>query len=417
MNSSAPLRSYDAGVVWDSDARGPKRRASKAGFPIRIMHVLDRLDIGGTEKGIAKLIEGLEPDLFTHSVCTLRGSAPGARSWMLGADITDAGRAAAGFQFNLPRLTRIMRTLRPTIVHSRNWGGIEAAFAAHCVGVPIVVHSEHGYQMDMAGGLPLRQRLLRHAAYRCTNAIFTVSNELRDYHADQAWWNASGIGVLHNGVDGDKFCPSRQASKQVRMQLGISPEALIIGYVGRLIALKDVRTLLLAAAKLVPDIPEIHLLVVGSGPELDPLRSHVANSAVLKDCVHFTGARDDVADLLKAMDIFVLPSLMEGMSNTILEAMATGLPVIATNVGGNPEILADSQCGCLFQPGDVIGLAEILSALLRDREMRHRLGRAALELTHKEFSLEAMLARYRQLYCGLALLPDNARHTGNYVWN
>ncbi len=408
----------DAGLVSVATTtalrEGPR---SQFGYPIRILHVLDRLDVGGTEKGIAKLIQGLDPDIFQHSICTLRGSAPVARSWMLGADIKDAGTATAGFQFNVLRLARIMRVVRPTIVHSRNWGGIEGTFAARLAGVPVVVHSEHGYQMDMANGLPLRQRLVRHAAYRCSNAIFTVSKELRDYHAAQAWWGANRIGVLHNGVDGDKFSPSKEISSRIRQQLGISREALVVGFVGRLIALKDVPTLLRAAENLVLDLTEVHVVVVGSGPELASLQNLVENSPVLKGRVCFTGAREDVADLLKAMDIFVLPSLMEGMSNTMLEAMATGLPVIITNVGGNPEILADSQCGYLFQPGDLPGLIDKLSGLLRNEEMRQRFGQEARQRVNKLFSLEAMLSRYRQFYCELALKAAAARQTENYVWN
>ncbi len=420
MKSSALVRSNDAdaAVVANVSVIVPREGLfTKCEFPIRILHVLDRLDLGGTEKTLARLIKGLNPDLFQHSICTLRGTEPAALSWLSDIDITDAGREARGFQFNVLRLARIMKAVRPTIVHSRNWGGIEGALAARCAGVPVVVHSEHGYQMDMMNGLPLRQRAIRHAAYRCANAIFTVSQELRNYHAAQAWWDAGSIGVLHNGVDGDRFSPSKAVSNRIRAELGIERDALVVGYVGRLIALKDVSTLLLAVEKLVPDVPEVHIVVVGSGSELVRLQSQVTGSTLLSQRVCFTGARENVADLLQAMDIFVLPSLMEGMSNTLLEAMATGLPVIASDVGGNPEIVADSGCGYLFQPRDVAGLAEKLAGLLRNPDLRFRFGDQARRRAREVFGLEAMLERYSRFYCELVMRRIAVRQVGNYVWN
>lgn len=420
MNSSVAIRASDtrAGAVSGTSATAFGNAICTRRDPtIRILHVLDRLDVGGTEKVVAKLIRGLDCDLFQHSICTLRGTAPVARSWIPGIDVRDAGCEAPGFQFNVLRLARIMKAISPTIVHTRNWGGIEGVLAARYAGVPVVIHSEHGYQLDMSNGLPLRQRVVRHAAYRCASAIFTVSAQLRDYHAVQAWWKASSISVLPNGVDTNKFSPSKQASSRIRLQLGIPQEALLVGYVGRLIALKDVHTLLLALEKIVSEIPELHVVVVGSGPELDRLQAYVAGSTRLNGHVCFTGAREDVADMLKAMDVFVLPSLMEGMSNTLLEAMATGLPVVATDVGGNPEILADSSCGYLFQPGDIFGLTNKLSGLLRNRGMRERFGCEARARAHEVFSLEAMLERYRQFYCDLAIQDGTGRQTGKYVWN
>jgi len=363
--------------------------------------------VGGTEKGIAKLISGLDPDLFQHSICTLRGTAAIARSWMPEVRITDVGSGSDGFRFNVLRLAGLIKAIRPTIVHSRNWGGIEGPLAARLAGVPVILHSEHGYQLDMKGGLPLRQRVLRHVSYRCADAVFTVSRELRDFHAAQAWWRVNAIGVVHNGVDGNRFRPSFEVSTRIRQELGISCEAPVVGFVGRLVALKDVKTLLLGLEGLISKIPQVHAIIVGSGPELVPLREYVAGSAMLRDRVCFTGPREDVADLLKAMDIFVLPSLMEGMSNTILEAMATGLPVIATNVGGNPEILTDSVCGYLFQPGDVAELRNKLATLLLNREHRKGFGQEARRRALTKFSLEAMLLHYHQLYHDLA-----TRHSG-----
>ncbi len=296
-----------------------------------------------------------------------------------------------------------MRAVHPAIVHSCDWGGIEAVVAARIARVPVAIHSEHGYNLEMLSGLPFRRRLLRHIVFRCADAVLVVSDELRNYHAAQAWWSPEAINVLYNGVDGQEFSPQPQARDPVRLRLGIPKVAFVIGSVGRMVPLKDFTTLLKAAEVLAPETPNLHLVLVGSGPELSRLQDYAANSRQLTGRVVFPGAVDHVADLLNAMDIFVLPSLMEGMSIALLEALAVGLPAVATRVGGNPEVVAEGECGYLFAPQDVAGLVSQLRTLLRDSRLRTDFGRAARERALQHFSLERMLRRYRDLYIDLAM--------------
>lgn len=385
--------------------------------PLRIMHVLDRLDLGGTEKAVMKLVRGLEPETFEHYICALRGATATPGEWASGVTVLSPGQKGTAFQFNVPRLVRLMRTIRPVIVHSRNWGGIEAIVAARLARVPVAVHSEHGYELEMASGLPLRRRLLRHAVYRAADAVAVVTNDLRHYHAAQAWWKPDAIEVLYNGVDGQEFSPQPQVRDAVRQRYGIPLDALVVGSVGRMAPLKDFSTLLKAAETLVPDAPNLHVLLVGAGAELSSLQSYVANSPQLAGRVAFPGKVDGVGDLLNAMDIFVLPTLMEGMSNTLLEAMAVGLPVVATRVGGNPEIVAEAECGYLFPPQDVPELVSQLRTLLGDPRLRAGFGRAARERVLRHFSLEQMLRRYRELYTGLAVRRQAAWASTSYVRN
>ncbi len=295
-----------------------------------------------------------------------------------------------------------MRKVRPTIVHSRAWGGIEAVFAARLACVPVVIHSEHGYQLEMLAGLPLRQRMLRHLAYRTATAVFTVTRELRSYHAAQAWIDPDRIRVLYNGVDGEIFKPRPKIGIAIRRQLDIPLDRHVVGFVGRLVPLKDAITLLKAVEALVAKPPEIHALLVGSGPELARLQEYVSRSPQLHGRVTFTGTAENVADVLNAMDVFVLPSLKEGMSNTLLEALASGLPVVATRVGGNPEIIEEGVCGCLFAPGDAEELIRKIDVLLQNRGLRVQFGQSAREKALEQFSLTGMLNRYRDLYAGLA---------------
>jgi glycosyltransferase involved in cell wall biosynthesis len=269
----------------------------------------------------------------------------------------------------------------------------------------------------MRSGLPLHRRLLRHFSYRIGTAIAAVSDELRDYHAAQAWWNPKAINVLYNGVDGNEFSPQPRVRDAVRQQFGIPADALVIGSVGRMVPLKDFSTLLKAAKVLVTEMPNLHLVLAGSGPELPGLREYVASCDQLGGHVVFPGTVDHVADLLNAMDIFVLPTLMEGMSNTLLEALAVGLPVVATRVGGNPEVVAEDVCGYLFTPQDVPGLISLLRTLLRDSRLRAKFGRAARERALRDFSLEAMVRRYRDLYIDLVMGQRVSPPRASYVRN
>jgi sugar transferase (PEP-CTERM/EpsH1 system associated) len=369
---------------------------------VRVMHVLDRLDIGGTEIVLMKLIRSLDPKVFQHSICTLRGMAPRVQSWSSDVVVRHAGGATGSFQFNLVRLFNLMKEVRPTIVHSRNWGGIEAILAARLADVPVIIHSEHGYDLNMQHGLPLRQRLYRNLSYRYATAVFSVTEELRRYHSSQAHWNPTEMRVVHNGVDTELFKPRPHLRDALRKQFGIAPECLVIGFVGRMIALKDVLTLLRSAEMIASEFPCFHILLVGAGPEAVRLDEYVGNSPSLPGRVTFAGNRSDIADVLNAMDVFVLPSIAEGMSNTLLEALATGLPAVATNVGGNPEILEDGRGGYLFPAGDVAALADRLLVLLRDDHLRMKFGVAARHRVVANFSLEAMLSRYSDLYLSLA---------------
>jgi sugar transferase (PEP-CTERM/EpsH1 system associated) len=381
------------------------------------MQVFDRLELGGMEKGIMKLVRGFDPGLFEHYICTLRRAAAPPGECASGVTILHAGRDGAAFQFNVPRLVRVMRAIRPAIVHSHNWGGIEGVIAARIARVPVAIHSEHGYYTEMLSGRPFRRRLLRHLVCRCSDAVCVVSNELRSYHAAQAWWSPEAITVVYNGVDLQEFSPQQQVRDSVRERLDIPKDALVVGSVGRMVPLKDFITLLKAAEVLVPQTPNLHVVLVGSGPELSRLHDYVANSHHLAGRVVFPGAVDHVADLLNAMDIFVLPTLMEGMSNTLLEALAVGLPTVATRVGGNSEVVAEGECGYLFAPRDVPELVNQLRTLLRDSRLRTDFGRVARGRALRHFSLDRMLRCYRDLYIDLAIRRGVALPSTTYVRN
>ena len=374
--------------------------AREGADPLRILHVISYMGRGGAEMGILKLIDGLR-DGFEHRICTTRGFDSGfVRSYFSEDKMFVAGSPDLKLQFPLFRLVRIMRKYRPHIVHTRNWGAIEAVVAAKLAGVPVVTHSEHGYEVDMFAGLPMRRRLFRRATYAMADSIFAVTRELRDYHARQAWIRPERIGVLYNGVDTLRFAPSKESRIATRNGLGLPEDSFVVGTVGRLVPIKDQQTLLNAAALLAERGINVRVLLVGSGPERENLQSRA--TGLLQGKVCFAGDSSSVPEMLNTMDVFVLPSLNEGMSNTLLEAMACGLPVLATNVGGNPEIVENDINGCLFTPRDVGWLAEKLQFLAQHPALVHRLGTAARNRAIETFSLSRMLEGYRSFYLELA---------------
>jgi sugar transferase (PEP-CTERM/EpsH1 system associated) len=400
-----PQTSISTEFAADMTPNGPREqhaeRSSSKPERLRVLHVFNYLGLGGTELTALRLVTHLEKSGFENRLCGLRGQDAHLLAQRFPeADVTAMPNRIGG-QFST--LRKYIRQLRPHIVHSRNWGAIEAVPAAKLAGVPIAIHSEHGYEIDTLVGLPLRRRLFRRAVYEMTDAVFAVTEELRGYHARQAWISPSRIRVLANGIDTDIFAPQHDARRIVLDRAGVSNDRFVVGSVGRLVPIKDHGILLKAAERLSQRGVNVHVLLVGSGPELIRHQEFLKTSVALAGRVTLLGATSKVSEVMNAMDVFVLPSISEGMSNTLLEAMACGLPVVATQVGGNTEVVGEpGRCGCLFAPGDINGLAEQLERLAIDSNARRNMGMAARERGLKMFSMQRMVEAYRHLYLELA---------------
>lgn len=387
----------------DCPVPSPVRLPTASKGRLRVLHVLSALGIGGTEHGVIKLIRALGADEFEHRICAMRGvDHDFARRMSLESMVSSVGSGREGLQFPLFKLVGLMRRIRPHIVHTRNFGALEALLAARIAGVPVAIHSEHGYELQVLGGLPFRRRLVCAALYALADEVFTVSRDLREYHSKQSWRSPAKINVIYNGVNTEQFCPSSEAASSLHTEFGIPPGRVVIGTVGRIVPIKDHASLLEAAEILVRQGKNIHLLIVGSGPALPQVQERAHASSELEGRTTFSGATDRVPEVLKAMDIFVLPSISEGMSNTILEAMASGLPLVVSQAGGNPELVKNASVGYLFRPRDVQALAVSLSSLVDNASLRRGFGRAARELAVEQFSLSRMVRSYRDLYFGLA---------------
>jgi len=370
---------------------------------LRVLHLVSHLGVGGTEHGVLKIIKGLGDQEFEHHICAVRAiDAEFAAHAGRYATVSTVGTAKPGFQFPLFRLVRLMKQVRPDVVHSRNFGAIEAVPAARLARVPVVVHSEHGYELEILGGLPIRRRVVCAAFYALADQVVTVSTELRSYYSRQAWRSSDNVRVIYNGVDTEAFAPRPAATLSTRAGLGIPASRTVIGSVGRLVSIKDYRSLLQAAEKLLQEGRDLQIVLVGSGPEYSNLRNQAEASPLLANRTTFVGASNRIPELVNAMDVFVLPSISEGMSNTVLEAMATGLPVVVSAAGGNPELVEDGRTGFLFAPRDVQALAGHVSRLVADAGFRRRLGDAARQRAVDTFSLSNMVRNYRNLYLDLA---------------
>jgi glycosyltransferase involved in cell wall biosynthesis len=230
------------------------------------------------------------------------------------------------------------------------------------------------------------------------DAFIANSAELRR-ELIQARFPSEHVLHISNGVDVEHFRPGPQHS-EYRRQTNLPPGPLVL-FVGRLDPQKGVATLLAAARSLIPTIPELRVVLLGDGPLRSELEANV-RQAGLSERVLFRGVVENVAPYLQAADVFVLPSLGEGMPNALLEAMATGLPCIATGVGGTMDVVTDGEDGLLVEPGNAVHLADALIRLLKDPAARDRLGRAARQTVERTYSLEQMSGEYLRVYQALA---------------
>jgi sugar transferase (PEP-CTERM/EpsH1 system associated) len=293
------------------------------------------------------------------------------------------------------RLAGALRRLRPDIVHSRNWGAFDAVPAARLAGVRTVIHGEHGREAEDPEGHDRRRNRLRRALGPLVTRFVAVSADLAAWLVDTVGIRRDKVVTIHNGVDTDRFRPGDGA--EAREALGVSADALVVGAVGRLDPVKDHAGLIDAFARVVEGTPHAALLVAGDGPCRAALEAQVRGRR-LEARVKLLGERADVPLVLRALDVFVLSSIAEGVSNTLLEAMATGLPVVATRTGGNPELVEAGVTGQLVPTANPAALAEAFALYAAEPGLRRRHGAAGRRRAVERFGLPVMAEGYRRLY-------------------
>ena len=380
---------------------------SASGRPL-IAHVVYRFDVGGLENGVVNLINRLPSDRYDHAVIALTEVTDFSKR-ITRDDVSFHGlHKPPGHGLAIYRdLHRLFRRLRPAIVHTRNIAASEAQLPAALAGVPCRVHGEHGWEVqDVSGGKRshhLQRRLLRPLIHRQV----ALSGEIRRYLETRVGVPSIDIAQICNGVDVARFVPRADRARRAGPIGGRFPGGglIVVGTVGRLSPVKHQRLLVdafaRACATAAPDIAaRMRLVLVGDGPDRAALEAQVAATGIAGR-IWMTGSRDDVPALMADLDLFVLPSLAEGISNTILEAMACGLPVIATQVGGNAELVDAGRVGTLVPSDDAATMAEAIAAYADDAPRLAREGGAARRHVVEHFSIDAMVERYTALYDGL----------------
>lgn len=378
-------------------------RSTPATAPL-VCHVVHRFDVGGLENGVVNLINHLPYGAYRHAIIALTEVSDFARRLERPVSL-HAMHRASGQDLRLPvRLWQLFRALRPAIVHTRNLATLESQLPAFLAGVRGRVHGEHGRDVHDLDNTRSRYRWLRRAFVPIVQQYVALSAELEHYLRHDIGVPARRIERIINGVDSVRFCPGARSQRLLAELPFNAAGRVIVGTVGRMQSVKDPMNLARAFALLAERTPDaqrrLGLVMVGDGPlrvEVDAF----LRARHLDAIAWLPGARDDTPDVLRSLDVFVLPSLAEGISNTILEAMATALPVVATDVGGNSELVAQDHTGRLVTRGDADALAAALAGYVEDADSRQAHGAAGRSRVVTEFSLDTMVRRYANIYDGI----------------
>lgn len=299
------------------------------------------------------------------------------------------------------RLLRVLRSLHPDIVHTRNLGTLEYLLPAAFAGIRGRVHGEHGRDVYDLDGLNFKYNLLRRVIRPLVHRYIAVSTELAEWLVHTVGVRPDRVSRICNGVDIERFHPRTEPRCDFGPKGFACPTSIVLGTVGRMEAVKDPLTLVRAFLHLVSadaNLRErVRLTVVGDGA-LRHEAQQLVSAAGAQSLVWFAGERNDIPEIMRGLDIFALPSLREGISNTILEAMASGLPVIATRVGGNPELVEHGRTGTLVPPADPKAMAEAIRIYLRDPEKSVQHGHASRRRAEAKFSIESMVNGYMAVY-------------------
>lgn len=389
-----------------------------------------RLDVGGLENGLVNIINRLPADKFRHAIICMTDYSDFSQRIEPPVELIALHKKPGKDIALYWRLYQAFRHIRPDIVHTRNLTTLEAQLMAWLARVPYRIHGLHGWDVhDLRGENKRYQKLYRFIDH-FINCYIPLSDDLEKYLVKIIGVNPQKINKICNGVDTDLFSPAESHPNFDEKDNGkISPDTkehhsswqslrampprenwvkgaqIIVGTVGRLEIVKDQLNLVRAFILLMENHPwlrdKARLILVGEGT-LRPQLEQLLEESGLSDLVWLVGASNEVSEFMRLMDIFVLPSKAEGISNTILEAMATGLPVVATRVGGNAQLIIDGETGKLVPKEDPQALAAALYEYLSQPHLIVRQGNAARQRAIDCFSLDQMVSQYQKVYqkCG-----------------
>ncbi|WP_300458602.1 glycosyltransferase [Desulfobacula sp.] len=358
---------------------------------IKIVHIVYSFGIGGLEKGITTLINHGSSE-FEHIIVSLTGSGESKGLLTRKTKIFLLNKRDGNSPKFIWELSKLLRQIKPDIVHTRNWSGMDGIFAAKLAGVKTIIHGEHGWDMFDPFGSSMKRRLIRRFSSTLVQDYTCVSKQLKNWLLNDVKIGKE-VTQIYNGIDTVKHHPAKLNEKNaIKQQLGFSKDNFIVGIVGRLDAIKNHSNLFKAFKIVIQKNPFARLVIVGDGNEMQRLTSESFQNIV------FLGYRPDTDVLMRSFDLFVLPSFNEGISNTILEAMACGLPVIASDAGGNPELVEDGETGFLIDPDDLEQIADKIIKYIKEPSLMDQHGETGRKKTIDNFSIASMVDNYESVY-------------------
>ena len=385
-----------------------------------VVHVVYRFDMGGLENGVVNLINNMSSRNYRHVVLALTEVTDFRKRIVRDDVVFLALNKPPGHALSLyPSLFRLFRELRPSIVHTRNLAALEVLVPAWAAGVSVRIHGEHGRDVGDFDGSSKKYQWMRRLYSPFVGHYVALSRDLASYLTDKVRISRKRITQVYNGVDAVRFSPTDDIQRPLIPGCPfVGAQLWRVGTVGRMQTVKDQLTLTRAFIRALEIAPELksrlRLALVGDGPLREGCQL-LLDTAGVSALSWLPGERDDVPEIMRGLDCFVLPSLAEGISNTILEAMACGLPVVATDVGGNADLVIHGVTGQIVPAGDVDAMAHSLVQLASSPELAQSMGRAGRQRILEKFSLDAMVGTYQGLYdrllgtseSAVALAPTN----------
>ena len=378
---------------------------------VRIAFVVHGMQTGGIERSVTRVIKGLNRESFEPIVVCLGRSGPAANWLADDVPLFEIKKRSGNDLLAIKRLANLLRHQEIDIVQSHNWGTlIETAVARKIAGVDHHVHAERGTVLGQVVAHGWKHRIrsaAMKAVLKTVDRVMSNSYEVAQRVESRCGYAAERITVIPNGVEGFPDCDQQLAKSEIRNQLRIKADAVMVGSVGRLEHVKGYDILIDAFGQ-IPD-ENVHLILIGDGSEKESLKNLVKHRSI-ENRVHFVGHQNDVSNWLAALDIYVNSSRSEGMSQSIVEAMSVGLPIVATDVGDARRMIKRENfvCGEVCHPGDKASLASAITKLISDKGLCCRYGDRATQCHRQLYSESKFANSFESLYVealGLSSMP------------
>jgi sugar transferase (PEP-CTERM/EpsH1 system associated) len=367
-----------------------------------VLHVMHRFDVGGLENGVVNLINHMPAETYRHAVLAMT-EVTDFRHRVKRSDVQFMAlhKPPGHGVWQYRKLFKLFRQLRPAIVHSRNLSALEVQVPAWAAGVPVRVHGEHGRDVGDLDGSSVKYQRMRRLYRPFVQHYTALSRDLADYLQQKIHVAPTAITQAYNGVDTTRFSPAHAGTQPISGCPFDPAQHWLVGTVGRMQTVKDqvmLANAFVLALRAAPQlVGRLRLVMVGDGP----LRAQVLailEAASIAHLAWLPGERTDVEAVMRGLHAFALPSLAEGISNTILEAMASGLPVVATDVGGNADLVQHDHTGYIVPAAKPQAMADRLVGLALEPTRAYRMGQAGCVRVKGRFSMQAMVQTYQRVY-------------------